>query len=457
LRPSLIIQSKESFCLTGEAGAGKTSLSRMIAREAIAQGLKCVYFPCSRIEERSADLIECLRKYLVSISAIQEGQEIGPLLSGVDLLIVDGCDESASFGTKKLAREIRSLLFLNQVRVEFQPEPNQDIFIPVDLEGVVKTQAVKAGKRRVVWVDEPVSDSEFDRLIGFEQNRDFRRCLRELQRRLSERRTQVVLTTRTTHPLSLPRNINVLSALPFDDDQLSRFFSSWFANDEGSYDRIMSMLASNEHVRTICKIPMIAALVASLQENNYDLPRSRTEIYANRFDLLLEKWDRMRQVPSRVRIRASDKMLLLSRLAFAIHRRNRSRFSVAELEAIWRRGIADLYPEVTADALVWELQCSNNVITPTGEGEYNFGHLSYQEYLAAKEIVNRQSPSFLVDKFDHAWWRQVLVFYAGISGNIDRLFTKLQSRRPIALRSSLVQEMSSEARYTSPALKAFLT
>ena len=70
--------------------------------------------------------------------------------------------------------------------------------------------------------------------------------------------------------------------------------------------------------------------------------------------------------------------------------------------------------------------------------------------------MNRQAPTFLVDKFDHLWWRQVLVFYAGVLEDIDRLFAKLQGRRPISMTSPLVKEMRSEARHTSPALKSFL-
>ena len=125
-------------------------------------------------------------------------------------------------------------------------------------------------------------------------------------------------------------------------------------------------------------------------------------------------------------------------------------------DGVWSGGISELYPEVTLEKLINELHHSNNLITYLGDEEYSFGHLSYQEYLVAKEIVNIQEPSFLVNKIDNPWWSQVLIFYAGIAGNIDRLFAMIQARRPIARRNPLIIEMSSEARYSSPALKSFL-
>ena len=143
-----------------------------------------------------------------------------------------------------------------------------------------------------------------------------------------------------------------------------------------SYERISEFLKKNSHIKSICRTPMIATLVAALEENNYDLPKSKTDIYRNRFDLLMEKWDRMRGVPNRVRIRPADKMLLLSRLALGIHQRNRSRFTVQELGSVWQGGLSEHYPHVTLEDLVWELQNSNGLIVNAGEEEYDFGHLT---------------------------------------------------------------------------------
>ena len=123
---------------------------------------------------------------------------------------------------------------------------------------------------------------------------------------------------------------------------------------------------------------------------------------------------------------------------------------------MWDSGFSTHYRKYTLDQLIAELQFSNNVIYSAGGDEFTLGHLSYQEYLAAKELVNLQDPRFLVDKFTETWWRQVLVFYAGIAGNIERLFKMVQVKRPINRQDPLIQEMLAEARYTPPDLASFL-
>jgi hypothetical protein len=457
--PSLLVGVRMSLALGGEAGAGKTSLSRIITKVAIERGLKCIYFPCSRIESKGDKLSDGLTDYLCFINALQNRKNVQALLESLDLIVIDGCDEAASFGSKKLSHEIRDLHYHRSMPVEYETAGSHDIFIPIDLQSSLQTRIVTPGKSdkttMQIWQNEPIPDHDFDRMLGFDENKDFAHVIRKLQNGQRKSSVNIIVTSRNISPLRLSSDVAALDALPFDDEQLDQFFRQWFHTNEASYDRITEFLKNNSHIKAICRTPMIATLVAALEENKYDLPKSRTDIYRSRFDLLLEKWDRMRNVPSRVRLRAADKLLLLSRLALRIHKRNRSRFTLEDLGSVWLDGISELYPELRLDDLVWELQHSNGLIFHGGV-EYDFGHLSYQEYLVAKEIVSRQDPKFLVDKFDDAWWRQVLLFYAGIAGNIDRLFAMLQARRPINRHNPLVVEMSAEARYSSVALKAFL-
>lgn len=44
--PQSVVNARESISILGDAGAGKTSIARTIARFAIEKGIKCIYFPC---------------------------------------------------------------------------------------------------------------------------------------------------------------------------------------------------------------------------------------------------------------------------------------------------------------------------------------------------------------------------------------------------------------------------
>ncbi len=437
--PALLIDASESLALTGEAGAGKTSLSRVLVDLALESGRRCIYFPCSRIDDKEDSLIDRIGDYLQSSKAISTEQDIDAILRNQHLIVLDGCDEAATFTTKRLAKEISRLHYPRVACVRFEaPHPLQ-LFVPLDLLPSIKIQQHRIKRKQARKIGEfslnalaPIHPRDYERLARIEQNHEYAHIIHKLRREQEASTKRMILTSRTTTPLCLSRDFSHIEAMPFNDAQLDNFFRKWFTDDHAKYHKIISFLSETHHIKSICRTPMIATLVAAQEENGYDLPRSKTDIYHKRFDLLLDKWDRTRGVASRSRIAPADKLRILSRLAYETHKGNRTRFTTKGLENIWESGFSELYHDCGVDVLIWELQFSNNVIYRAARGEFSLGHLSYQEFLTAREIVNRQDPRYLLDKFKSNWWRQVLVFYAGISGTLERLFRLVQRRRPIA-------------------------
>jgi hypothetical protein len=111
---------------------------------------------------------------------------------------------------------------------------------------------------------------------------------------------------------------------------------------------------------------------------------------------------------------------------------------------------------VTVDELLTELQVSNSLIVAEGAGNYTLGHLSYQEYLVALAVVHEQRASLLADRFYEPYWRQVVIFYAGIAGNAERLLEMVQGRSPLVNQEGLLDELNQEARYTPEHVRAFI-
>lgn len=56
----------------------------------------------------------------------------------------------------------------------------------------------------------------------------------------------------------------------------------------------------------------------------------------------------------------------------------------------------------------------------TSDGQFGFGHLRFQEYLSARELLNdrgREIISIMADP----WWHDVLLFYAELASSLDWL------------------------------------
>jgi len=455
--PPLLISSKTSFAITGDAGSGKTSLSRTLTTIACQANRRCIYFPCSKIESHSDSLRTSISQHLVSANAISRESDLDRILEGVSVVILDGCDESATFSSKKLSRELQRLHFRSPCSLSFDAIEPCGFYIPLDLRDQIRLEHPRdSSASHAITILKPIHAKDFDRLQRLNDGGVLTAILPELRKAQEKRTTRVILTSRSLDPLTLGPDYAVFQVLPFTDSQLDRFLRKWFVDDDSTYEKVAAFVRHDSHIRNICRTPMVATLVAALEENGYDLPKSKTDIYHKRFDLLLEKWDSLRKVPSRTRITAADKYRILSRIAWKTHSRNRIRFTQSDLEEVWNNGFSSLYKRCSIRQVIAELQYSNNVIYSAGEDEFTLGHLSYQEYLAAKELVNRQNPRYLLDKFSETWWRQVFVFYAGITGNVERLFKMVQAKRPINRADPLIQEMLAEARYTPPDLASFL-
>ncbi len=50
-------------------------------------------------------------------------------------------------------------------------------------------------------------------------------------------------------------------------------------------------------------------------------------------------------------------------------------------------------------------------------GSFAFSHLTFQEYLAAMELVNAQAYDELLRNYKDKWWHQVIVLSAGFPGS----------------------------------------
>jgi predicted NACHT family NTPase len=86
--------------------------------------------------------------------------------------------------------------------------------------------------------------------------------------------------------------------------------------------------------------------------------------------------------------------------------------------------------------------------------EYDFAHLSFQEYLAAAEIVRLKQESLLYDKLGEDRWKAVILYYAGLVRNPSVLVKRILAQGNTALASECLQEARKVDAGVSEELKA---
>ena len=454
VEPASILKMPDNICLLGDAGAGKTCIARVLAEVSLGTEAKCVYFPCSRIQDSETPLDIAIVDFLSSINALEPGTSFATIKRNADLIILDGCDEAATYRTR-LASDLLALSFSNSsVTLPFPISANY--WIPDDLIDAFTVTLTKRNRTATLEISDPINSSDWRRVIRANRGTPWEKAFERLQLQVANASPRIIVTSREAEPLELPRTFGSLRVLPFNDEQLVQFFERWFRGASRKSEEVISFLEANPRVREICRTPMTATIVAAIHEKELPLPQSRTDIYRTRFALLLERWDPIRKVVLRARLMPGDKMTFLVRMALLLQKGHRREFGLADADKIWREGLSRTYPDVSVQELLSELRSVDNVIFHESRDRYSLGHLSYQEYLAANGVALGQHIGLLVKNVFDPWWRQVALFYAGITGDITKFLRRLgqQDLRP---HRAMLDEMLIEARHTSSFARTIIT
>ncbi|WP_017586668.1 NACHT domain-containing protein [Nocardiopsis ganjiahuensis] len=182
-----------------------------------------------------------------------------------------------------------------------------------------------------------------------------------------------------------------------------------------AYEReLTGKVMGQRHLRTIASTPLLCALLCALYRDRHtSLPRDRMEVYEAALAMLLKDRDQQRGIEG-VELSRKELVLLLQELArwLVINGSSDAPTSTAQRQVA--RVLAGMHrveeePEEVFTHLIVRsglLQC------PTVD-RVSFLHRTFEEYLAAKAIVEEDSFPLLVGKAHDDQWHEVVVMAAG--------------------------------------------
>jgi hypothetical protein len=143
-------------------------------------------------------------------------------------------------------------------------------------------------------------------------------------------------------------------------------------------------------------------------------------LYYERLRLLLGDYD-IAKKSYRLESQRQLLELLARKLSYKMHLTHKRHASPSELNNYAISSLQDKYNRKAIDLALKELIYHCNILIPmTPEGNLGFGHLRYQEYLVACEIVHNRGvkvESFLPD----SWWRGALAVYSQMADDVEHL------------------------------------
>ncbi len=216
-------------------------------------------------------------------------------------------------------------------------------------------------------------------------------------------------------------NFRVAILAHFSRGQIEQFITHWYEhiafvrklNLQDAQGRAMQLrqaIFSSDRLQGLAERPLLLTLMASLHAwRGGSLPEKREELYADTVELLLDWWERPKEVrdalggealrqPSLAEWLKVDRAKvrgLLDELAYQAHATQPDLNGTADIaQGLLVDGLMRLAnnPDVNPVRLVEYLRDRAGLLLPRGEGVYAFPHRTFQEYLAACYLTDHDYP-----------------------------------------------------------------
>ncbi|MDQ1355017.1 MAG: hypothetical protein QG657_5326, partial [Acidobacteriota bacterium] len=206
---------------------------------------------------------------------------------------------------------------------------------------------------------------------------------------------------------------------PLDDAKVKVFIKKWFrivsgqavGQAEVTAGEMIADIKGNEYVVVFTENPLLLTAVCILYQDNKRLPDQRADLYKRVVANLLYR--RFHHLPPE---QSAGIEQYLKMLAFHMQELNLKKIDVGKAREI----LKDVFPagkmprSCNGDIHVFfeEIEPRCGLLKRSGEGEIEFFHLTFQEFLAARHMqyTEKNYKEFL----EKPWWEETILLYTGL-------------------------------------------
>lgn len=278
----------------------------------------------------------------------------------------------------------------------------------------------------------------------------------------------------------------------FNSYQIEAFAEKWFVNVARNSHQTGKLLAAvlieklqlteNWEICELARTPLLLHLICSVFQVKSDFPAKRSDLYKQALDILLVRWDKAKGIKRDdfyQELPLHHKLKLLNQIATLTFEQGQYFFPQSNVQHYivdYLRSLpnAQTDPEelqLISEGVLKSICVHSGLLVERARGIYSFSHLSFQEYLTARNIVASFEPQVLhlnlarlTSHITEPRWRKVFLLAAGMLDNADDLISLMQRYSDELMVADEMQQflvwlyqksVSVQAPYKSAAVRAF--
>ncbi|AFY37677.1 putative signal transduction protein with Nacht domain [[Leptolyngbya] sp. PCC 7376] len=221
----------------------------------------------------------------------------------------------------------------------------------------------------------------------------------------------------------------VVSVLPFNKDQRETFVRKWYKSQEFYYagqqdteairtkarraaTELLEQIEARDELAKLASNPLLLTMIARFHRRypSAELPKRRPELYQQICTLQIKDRPNARKLESMLpNCEAQD---ILQMLALEMMQRKEERLDKDLLVERLTEYLRSQDETVNPRQFLGEVEEISELLVRREE-EYEFAHLSFQEFLAAMEVIRLGKEELLYEHFGTDWWKQTILLYVG--------------------------------------------
>jgi len=224
--------------------------------------------------------------------------------------------------------------------------------------------------------------------------------------------------------------------------QISQFTQRWFRGNSRHIELFLRKIEDNRPIQELATNPLLLTLLCLVFDEFGDFPTNRSELYREGLDVLLKKWDAKRNIERHQiykNLSMQRKEDLLAQVAYTTFNQGDYFFRQVDLERYITDYIRNLPKahtdeealQLDSEAIIKAIESQHGLFVERAKGIYSFSHLTFQEYLAARELVYNGNPetlALLASKITDHRWHDILRLAVGMMRSADELLQLMKDQ-----------------------------